>query len=90
LGRAVALSIFRVGTRRQAVQPWRRKECRWIFPNKYPEKRQRGYPFSDKASLISRELLKDPKRQRGIRELAEKIGLGTAFDKPRHTEVGYT
>ena len=42
------------------------------FPNKYPEKRQRRYPFSDKASLILRELLKDPKRQWGIRELAEK------------------
>ncbi len=49
------------------------------FPNKYPEKRQRRYPFSDKASLILRELLKDPKRQWGIRELAEKIRLDPGY-----------
>jgi len=49
------------------------------FPNKYPEKRQRRYPFSDKASLILRELLKDPKRQWGIRELAEKIALDPGY-----------
>lgn len=49
------------------------------FPNKYPEKRQRRYPFSDKASLILRELLKDPKRQWGVRELAGKIGLNPGY-----------
>ena len=49
------------------------------FPNKYPEKRQRRYAFSDKASLILREMLKDPKRQWGIRELAEKIGLDPGY-----------
>lgn len=49
------------------------------FPNKFPEKRQRRYPFSDKASLILRELLKDPKRQWGIRELAEKIRLDPGY-----------
>lgn len=49
------------------------------FPNKYPEKRQRRYPFSDKASLILREFLKDPKRQWGIRELAVKIGLDPGY-----------
>ena len=49
------------------------------FPNKYPEKRQRRYAFSDKASLILRELLKDPKRQWGIRELAEKIRLDPGY-----------
>jgi DNA-binding Lrp family transcriptional regulator len=49
------------------------------FPSKYPEKRQRRYPFSDKASLILRELLKDPKRQWGVRELAEKIGLDPGY-----------
>jgi len=49
------------------------------FPNKYPEKRQRRYPFSDKASLILRELMKDSKRQWGIRELAEKIGLDPGY-----------
>jgi len=49
------------------------------FPNKYPEKRQRRYPFSDKASLILRQLLKDPKRQWGIRELAEKIRLDPGY-----------
>lgn len=49
------------------------------FPNKYPEKRQRRYPFSDKASLILREMLKGPKRQWGIRELAGKIGLDPGY-----------
>ena len=49
------------------------------FPSKYPEKRGRRYPFSDKASLILRELLKDPKRQWGIRELAEKILLDPGY-----------
>lgn len=49
------------------------------FPNKYPEKRQRRHPFSDKASLILRELLKAPKRQWGIRELAAKIALNPGY-----------
>ena len=49
------------------------------FPNKYPEKRQRRNPFSDKASLILREMLKSPKNRWGIRELAEKIGLNPGY-----------
>ena len=49
------------------------------FPNKYPEKRQRRDPFSDKASLILREMLKNPLKQWGIRELAEKIGLNPGY-----------
>ena len=49
------------------------------FPNKHPEKRQRRDPFSDKASLILREILKNPKRQWGIRELAEKIKLDPGY-----------
>ena len=49
------------------------------FPNKYPEKRRRRYPFSDKASLILREMLRDPRQQWGIRELAEKIGLDPGY-----------
>lgn len=49
------------------------------FPNKYPERRQRRSPFSDKASLILREMLKDPEQQWGIRELAEKIGLDPGY-----------
>lgn len=49
------------------------------FPNQYPEKRQRRDPFSDKASLILREMLKDPKRQWGIRELAERIGVDPGY-----------
>jgi hypothetical protein len=49
------------------------------FPNQYPEKRQRRDPFSDKASLILREMLKVPKRQWGIRELAVKIGLDPGY-----------
>lgn len=49
------------------------------FPNKYPERRQRRYPFSDKSSLILREMLKNPKRQWGIRELAEQIQLDPGY-----------
>ncbi len=49
------------------------------FPNKYPEKRQRRSPFSDKASLILRELLKNSNRQWGIRELAQKLALDPGY-----------
>jgi hypothetical protein len=49
------------------------------FPNKYPEKRQRRGPFSDKASLILRELLKNGNRQWGIREIAQKLALDPGY-----------
>jgi hypothetical protein len=49
------------------------------FPNKYPEKRQRRGPFSDKASLILRELMKNRNRQWGIRELAQKLALNPGY-----------
>ena len=49
------------------------------FPNKFPEKRQRRNPFSDKASLILRELLKDVQHIWGIRELAQKISLDPGY-----------
>jgi hypothetical protein len=49
------------------------------FPNKFPEKRQRRNPFSDKASLILRELLKDVQHIWGIRELAQKIELDPGY-----------
>jgi DNA-binding Lrp family transcriptional regulator len=49
------------------------------FPNIYPEKRQRRGPFSDKASLILRELLKNRTRQWGIRELAQKLALDPGY-----------
>lgn len=49
------------------------------FPNKYPEKRQRRSPFSDKASLILRELLKNRNRRWGIRELAQKIAVDPGY-----------
>ena len=49
------------------------------FPNQFPEKRQRRDPFSDKASLILREMLKNPKQRWGVRELAEKIGLDPGY-----------
>lgn len=49
------------------------------FPSKYPEKRQRRHPFSDKASLILREMLKKPKQQWGVRELAEKVRLNPGY-----------
>ena len=63
------------------------------FPSKYPEKRQRRHPFSDKASLILREMLTDPKRQWGIRELAKKIGLDPGYVSRMAkslSEFGYT
>jgi hypothetical protein len=49
------------------------------FPNIYPEKRYGRSPFSDKASLILRELMKKPDRQWGIRELAKKIALDPGY-----------
>ena len=49
------------------------------FPNKYPEKRQRRSPFSDKASLILREFMKNRNRQWGIRELAQKLALDPGY-----------
>ena len=49
------------------------------FPNKYPEKRQQRDPFSDKASLILRELLKNRDRLWGIREIAQKTGLDPGY-----------
>jgi hypothetical protein len=49
------------------------------FPNKYPEKRQRRGPFSDKASLILRETMKNRNRQWGIRELAQKLVLDPGY-----------
>lgn len=49
------------------------------LPNKFPEKRQRRNPFSDKASLILRELLKDSARQWGTRELAHKLDLNPGY-----------
>jgi DNA-binding transcriptional regulator YhcF (GntR family) len=49
------------------------------FPNKFPEKRRRRSPFSDKASLILRELLKKGTRQWGIRELAQNISLNPGY-----------
>lgn len=49
------------------------------FPNKFPERRQHRSPFSDKASLILRELLKNSDRRWGVRELADKIGLDPGY-----------
>lgn len=49
------------------------------FPNKFPEKRQRRNPFSDKASLMLRELLKNVQQVWGIRELAQKIELDPGY-----------
>jgi hypothetical protein len=49
------------------------------FPNKFPEKRKRRSPFSDKASLILRELMINCQRQWGIRELAQKIDLNAGY-----------
>ena len=49
------------------------------FPNKYPEKRNSRSPFSDKASLILRELLKDDDKEYGVREIAKTVGLNPGY-----------
>jgi len=49
------------------------------FPNKYPEKRKGRNPFSDKASLILRVLLKNSGYQWGVRELADQTGLNPGY-----------
>jgi len=49
------------------------------FPNRFPEKRRGRGPFSDKASLILRAALSDPRKVWGIRELAQSIGLDPGF-----------
>lgn len=49
------------------------------FPNKYPVKRHGRSPFSDKASLIIRELLRSNQSSLGVRELAIKLGLDPGF-----------
>jgi len=49
------------------------------FPNKYPEKRKGRDPFSDKASIILRVLLKSSGYQWGVRELADQTGLNPGY-----------
>jgi hypothetical protein len=49
------------------------------FPNKFPEKRNGRNPFSDKASLILRSMLKNAEHLWGIREMAEEIGLNPGY-----------
>ncbi len=49
------------------------------FGNKFPEKRNGRNPFSDKASLILRAMLKDAEHIWGIREMAEETGLNPGY-----------
>jgi len=49
------------------------------FRNKFPEKRSGRNPFSDKASLIPRAMLKDAEHLWGIREMAEATGLNPGY-----------
>ncbi len=49
------------------------------FPNKFPEERKGRGPFSDKASLILRSILKDGGHMWGVRELAQKVQLDPGF-----------
>jgi len=49
------------------------------FRNKFPEKRIGRNPFSDKASLILRSILKDAEHLWGIREMAEATGLNPGY-----------
>jgi DNA-binding transcriptional regulator YhcF (GntR family) len=49
------------------------------YPNLFPEKRRGRSPFSDKASLILRAALSDPKKVWGVRELAQSVGVDPGF-----------
>jgi len=49
------------------------------FPNKFPEERKGRGPFSDKASLILRVILKDGVHLWGVRELAQRVHLDPGF-----------
>jgi hypothetical protein len=49
------------------------------YPNRFPEKRKGRSPFSDKASLILRVLIKHNQKVWGIRELAESVHLDPGF-----------
>lgn len=49
------------------------------FPNKFPEIRNGRDPFSDKASLILRAMLKSGECLWGVRELAEAIHLDPGY-----------
>ena len=49
------------------------------FSNKFPEERKGRGPFSDKASLILRSILKDVGHLWGVRELAQKVQLDPGF-----------
>lgn len=49
------------------------------FPNRFPEKRRSRNPFSDKASLILRAMLKENQRTWGVRELAQYVNLDPGF-----------
>jgi hypothetical protein len=49
------------------------------FPNRFPEIRKGRSPFSDKASLILRAMLKEGGRVWGVRELAESVNLDPGF-----------
>lgn len=48
------------------------------FRNQYPELRKKRSPFSDKASLILREMLEDD-RVWGVRELADTVSLDAGY-----------
>ncbi|MBU0986925.1 MAG: helix-turn-helix domain-containing protein [Proteobacteria bacterium] len=49
------------------------------FPNKFPEERIGRDPFSDKASLILRAILKSGERLWGVRELAQPTNLNPGY-----------
>lgn len=49
------------------------------FPNKFPEERKGRDPFSDKASLILRAILKGGEHVWGVRELAKVTHLNPGF-----------
>ncbi len=49
------------------------------FENRFQEKRQGRNPFSDKASLISRAMIKERWKWWGVRELANSVSLDPGF-----------
>ncbi len=49
------------------------------YPNLFPEKRGQRNPFSDKASLVLRALIKEYDKSWGIREIASETGIDPGF-----------
>lgn len=58
------------------------------FANRFQEKRHGRNPFSDKASLIPRAMIKDRWKWWGVRELANSVSLDPGFVSRMIREMG--